>query len=326
MGTWVGIGGPAGARRSSPRGTLASGRGSDIVPIRPAGVHGEKTGCARSHGRRGRRRRGGQSGPGAGPVRGTLRRAGARGASWHIESSPRRLSRSHPCPRPHLLPDVLEGSAAPGSSISTCPPGAGVVPAPVASRPATRPASPPDPPPPRRPVPRPRHPPGAAPRVPAPLPPVLPGPRRGVSRGPGAPRRAPLPRLGPGQPRAPPGRGARRAGPGSGDEGPRGPHRPGAQPPHGHPGAGARGPVPRPAVDASAGGAGRTAARGAGAGGRANDIDPFSSGRGFDGWRRRPGAAGGDGPRRGPPEIPIARPHTWLLSIGWRRHGLLEPA
>ena len=80
-----------------------------------------------------------------------------------------------------------------------------------------------------------------------------------------------------------------------------------------------------PTAPRGAGAGGGGDASEGGAGGRANDIDPFSSGRGFDGWRRRPGAAGGDGPRRGPPEIPVARPHTWLLSIGWRRHGPREP-
>jgi REP element-mobilizing transposase RayT len=47
------------------------------------------------------------------------------------------------------------------------------------------------------------------------------------------------------------------------------------------------------------------------------EPDPFSSGRWFDGWRglRRAFA-------RGP--IPIARARTWLLSIGWARHGPIE--
>ncbi len=47
-------------------------------------------------------------------------------------------------------------------------------------------------------------------------------------------------------------------------------------------------------------------------------VDPASSGRWFDGWRnvraRDP---------IGPP--PVAKPRTWLLAIGWRRHGLLDP-
>jgi REP-associated tyrosine transposase len=48
-------------------------------------------------------------------------------------------------------------------------------------------------------------------------------------------------------------------------------------------------------------------------------IDPRSSGPWFDGWRRMPE---GFGP---PPEqAPTARPQTWLLSEGWRRHGLIR--
>jgi hypothetical protein len=45
-------------------------------------------------------------------------------------------------------------------------------------------------------------------------------------------------------------------------------------------------------------------------------IDPCSSARWFDGWRRPPPAP--DTP------IPVAEPHTWLLRTGWRRHGLLR--
>jgi REP element-mobilizing transposase RayT len=48
-------------------------------------------------------------------------------------------------------------------------------------------------------------------------------------------------------------------------------------------------------------------------------IDPASSGRWFDGWRRREPES-----MHGPP--PVAPPHTWLLRTGWRRHGLLDPA
>jgi hypothetical protein len=51
-------------------------------------------------------------------------------------------------------------------------------------------------------------------------------------------------------------------------------------------------------------------------------LDGASSARWFDGWRL--GAASC---------IPepmvareVARPHTWLLSVGWRRYGLLDPA
>jgi REP element-mobilizing transposase RayT len=55
-------------------------------------------------------------------------------------------------------------------------------------------------------------------------------------------------------------------------------------------------------------------------------LDTASSARWFDGWKR--GLAltratkgiGPDAPR------PVARARTWLLGVGWRRHGLLDPA
>jgi REP element-mobilizing transposase RayT len=51
-------------------------------------------------------------------------------------------------------------------------------------------------------------------------------------------------------------------------------------------------------------------------------LDPASSARWFDGWRR-------DAPSRfresgASPEV--ARARTWLLRVGWRRHGLVDPA
>ena len=50
-------------------------------------------------------------------------------------------------------------------------------------------------------------------------------------------------------------------------------------------------------------------------------LDPASSGRWFDGWRRDTVARneGRTGPRS------VAAAHTWLLTMGWRRHGLLDP-
>jgi hypothetical protein len=50
-------------------------------------------------------------------------------------------------------------------------------------------------------------------------------------------------------------------------------------------------------------------------------LDGASSARWFDGWRREvasrfPSASGA-------PEV--ARPRTWLLRVGWRRHGLVDP-
>ena len=47
-------------------------------------------------------------------------------------------------------------------------------------------------------------------------------------------------------------------------------------------------------------------------------IDPASSGRWFSGWRGA-GAASGDAPA-------VAAPRTWLLAVGWRRAGLLDPS
>ena len=55
-------------------------------------------------------------------------------------------------------------------------------------------------------------------------------------------------------------------------------------------------------------------------------VDPFSSGLWFDGWRSKPRCEpwriamvdGATGP-------PTAAPRTWLLRVGWRKHGLLDP-
>ncbi len=44
-------------------------------------------------------------------------------------------------------------------------------------------------------------------------------------------------------------------------------------------------------------------------------VDPYSSGVSFDGWKRNVGA-----PTRA---APLTRARTWLLNIGWRRHGLI---
>ncbi|MEE9280352.1 MAG: hypothetical protein V3V67_09280 [Myxococcota bacterium] len=51
---------------------------------------------------------------------------------------------------------------------------------------------------------------------------------------------------------------------------------------------------------------------------RSPGMDRASSGRWFDGWR---GLALPSGERS-----PVALPRTWLLSRGWRRWGLLDPA
>lgn len=51
-------------------------------------------------------------------------------------------------------------------------------------------------------------------------------------------------------------------------------------------------------------------------------LDPASSARWFDGWRLQ--VASPVQHARGDPEV--ARPRTWLLRIGWRRHGLVDPS
>jgi hypothetical protein len=47
-------------------------------------------------------------------------------------------------------------------------------------------------------------------------------------------------------------------------------------------------------------------------------IDPASSGRWFGGWSRDVGRLAAD-------SAPVAPPRTWLLRVGWRRHGLVDP-
>src|SRR5882724_9561728 len=55
---------------------------------------------------------------------------------------------------------------------------------------------------------------------------------------------------------------------------------------------------------------------------RSFQIDPASSGRWFDGWRRRVVEGAGPSP---PTARPVATPRSWLLAIGWKRSGLLDP-
>jgi REP element-mobilizing transposase RayT len=52
---------------------------------------------------------------------------------------------------------------------------------------------------------------------------------------------------------------------------------------------------------------------------RVGRVDPASSGRWFTGWREGIVALA-----RSP--APVARATTWLLRVGWRRHGLLDPS
>jgi REP element-mobilizing transposase RayT len=53
---------------------------------------------------------------------------------------------------------------------------------------------------------------------------------------------------------------------------------------------------------------------------RALGIDPASSGRWFDGWRRLP-----RGEKMVVEAAAVASPGTWLLRVGWRKHGLIDP-
>ena len=54
---------------------------------------------------------------------------------------------------------------------------------------------------------------------------------------------------------------------------------------------------------------------------RVTRLDPASSAEWFDGWRWKP-----PGEDLGNRPVPVARPRTWLLGSGWRRHGLLDPS
>jgi REP-associated tyrosine transposase len=47
-------------------------------------------------------------------------------------------------------------------------------------------------------------------------------------------------------------------------------------------------------------------------------IDPCSSGFTFDGWRH-----GAPAPHRSGAPPPVSAPRFWLVTVGWRRHGLL---
>jgi REP element-mobilizing transposase RayT len=54
-------------------------------------------------------------------------------------------------------------------------------------------------------------------------------------------------------------------------------------------------------------------------------LDPASSARWFEGWLHTVPSAGA--PTAGRVQRPpVARARTWLLTVGWRRHGLLDPA
>jgi REP element-mobilizing transposase RayT len=60
-------------------------------------------------------------------------------------------------------------------------------------------------------------------------------------------------------------------------------------------------------------------------------LDEASSARWFEGWREVPlgsGAPRDEASTGGAPAArrEVARPRTWLLGAGWRRHGLIDPA
>ena len=49
-------------------------------------------------------------------------------------------------------------------------------------------------------------------------------------------------------------------------------------------------------------------------------ADPFSSAASFDGFMQPPATFEDETPWR------WVKPRTWLLGVGWRRYGLLDPA
>ena len=55
-------------------------------------------------------------------------------------------------------------------------------------------------------------------------------------------------------------------------------------------------------------------------------LDPASSARWFDGWKPKAALTADATSAASHPPSPVARARTWLLSVGWRRHGLLDPA
>jgi len=51
-------------------------------------------------------------------------------------------------------------------------------------------------------------------------------------------------------------------------------------------------------------------------------VDPFSSATSFGGWKESD-PYGDDFPSTYEP-LPVSRAETWLLNVGWKRHGLIS--
>jgi REP element-mobilizing transposase RayT len=59
---------------------------------------------------------------------------------------------------------------------------------------------------------------------------------------------------------------------------------------------------------------------------KAVGLDPASSARWFEGWRRKTPLPAGAASAASHDPPAVARARTWLLTTGWRRHGLIDPA
>jgi hypothetical protein len=58
---------------------------------------------------------------------------------------------------------------------------------------------------------------------------------------------------------------------------------------------------------------------------KAIGLDPASSARWFEGWKRKATLPAGAASAASLDAVPVARARTWHLTTGWRRHGLLDP-
>ncbi len=57
---------------------------------------------------------------------------------------------------------------------------------------------------------------------------------------------------------------------------------------------------------------------------RSWNVDPFSTGISFDGWKQREDADVWWKPREGYEPLVVYLPKTWLLRVGWRKHGRIS--